>query len=140
MDKHLKFDVVWICSNFMLRIHVIFQARTDNSYKKPIYKEKYHTYAFHYILIKKKREQKFSLKISSSSTWNRQSWCFTCISTTTPTIRGINGGKRYHYSKDFGNTLRGLTFMTSESCLLKPIAVAGNPSVTKLTHSSWTWK
>lgn len=36
------------------------------------------------------------------------------------------------------NTLRGLAFMTSESCLLKPMAVAGNPSVTKLTHSSWT--
>lgn len=39
-----------------------------------------------------------------------------------------------------GNTLRGLAFITSESCLLKPIAVAGNPSVTRLTQSSWTWK
>jgi len=36
-------------------------------------------------------------------------------------------------------TFRGLDLITSESCLLKPIAVAGNPSVTKLTQSSWTW-
>jgi len=37
-------------------------------------------------------------------------------------------------------TFRGLALITSESCLLKPIAVAGNPSVTKLTQSNWTWK
>lgn len=37
------------------------------------------------------------------------------------------------------HTFRGLAFITSESCLLKPIAVAGNPSVTKFTHRSCTW-
>lgn len=34
--------------------------------------------------------------------------------------------------------LRGGLFMMSRSGGLKPSAVAGRPSVTKLTHSSWT--
>jgi hypothetical protein len=37
-------------------------------------------------------------------------------------------------------TLRGLTDMMFPSGLLKPIAVAGNPSVTRFTQSSWTYK
>jgi len=34
--------------------------------------------------------------------------------------------------------LRGGVFITAWSGLLKPRAVAGRPSVTKLTHKSWT--
>jgi hypothetical protein len=37
-------------------------------------------------------------------------------------------------------TLRGLTVMMLPSGLLKPIAVAGNQSVTRFTQSSWTYK
>lgn len=35
-------------------------------------------------------------------------------------------------------TLRGRTIITLRSCLLNPSAVAGSPSVTRLTHSNCT--
>lgn len=43
-------------------------------------------------------------------------------------------------SQKVQSTLRGLAFITSQSCLLKPMAVAGKPSVTKFTQSNWTYK
>ena len=53
--------------------------------------------------------------------------------TYNPTIKYL---VIIHWSTNFSSFLRGYFFIVSGSGLLKDKAVAGNPSVTKLTHNN----